>query len=151
MSENNKHFKLIRDLSDLMREKRIALLEYQASSVKLKIQHTFEINENTQSTQSVKIQPDNLQKETKQTKELSSNHPGAVKSPMVGTAYASPEPGKEPFIKLGDQVVKGQPLVIIEAMKVMNTINSEKNGKIIFIGFEDGQPIEFEQLLVIIE
>ena len=148
MSENNKHFKLIKELSDLMREKRIALLEYQASSVKLKIQHTFEINENTQS---IKIQPDNLQKETKQTKELSSNHPGAVKSPMVGTAYVSPEPGKEPFIKLGDQVVKGQPLVIIEAMKVMNTINSEKNGKIIFIGFEDGQPIEFEQLLVIIE
>ena len=45
----------------------------------------------------------------------------------------------------------GQPLVIIEAMKVMNTINSEKKGKVIFIGFEDAQPIEFEQLLVVIE
>ncbi len=70
---------------------------------------------------------------------------------MVGTAYASPEPGKSPFIRIGDQVNKGQPLVIIEAMKVMNTINAEKNGKVVFIGFEDGQPVEFDQLLVIIE
>ena len=70
---------------------------------------------------------------------------------MVGTAYSSPEPGKEPFIKLGDQIKSGQPLLIIEAMKVMNTINAEKNGKVTYIGFEDGQPIEFEQLLVIIE
>ena len=70
---------------------------------------------------------------------------------MVGTAYSSPEPGKSPFIKIGDKVIKGQPLVIIEAMKVMNTINSEKNGKVVFIGFEDGHPVEFDQLLVIIE
>ena len=70
---------------------------------------------------------------------------------MVGTAYASPEPGKPPFIRLGDTVKVDQPLLIIEAMKVMNTINATKNGKIVFIGFEDAEPIEFEQLLVIIE
>ena len=78
-------------------------------------------------------------------------HPGALKAPMVGTAYVSPEPGKAPFIRLGDTVSNNQPLLIIEAMKVMNTINAHKEGKIVFIGFEDGQPVEFEQLLVIIE
>ena len=80
-----------------------------------------------------------------------SNHPGALKAPMVGTAYVSAEPGKAPFIRLGDTVSNNQPLLIIEAMKVMNTINAPKEGKVVFIGFEDGQPVEFEQLLVIIE
>ena len=70
---------------------------------------------------------------------------------MVGTAYSASEPGKNPFIKLHSQVSKGETLLIIEAMKVMNTIASPKSGKIVFIGFEDGQPIEFDQLLVIIE
>ena len=79
------------------------------------------------------------------------NHPGALKAPMVGTAYISPEPGKAPFVRLGDTVSNNQPLLIIEAMKVMNTINAPKSGKVVFIGFEDGQPVEFEQLLVIIE
>ena len=74
-----------------------------------------------------------------------------LKAPMVGTAYVSPEPGKAPFIRLGDTVSNNQPLLIIEAMKVMNTINAPKGGKVVFIGFEDGQPVEFEQLLVIIE
>ena len=82
---------------------------------------------------------------------LDVNHPGALKAPMVGTAYVSPEPGKAPYIRLGDTVSNNQPLLIIEAMKVMNTINAPKGGKIVFIGFEDGQPVEFEQLLVIIE
>ena len=79
------------------------------------------------------------------------NHPGALKAPMVGTAYVSPEPGKAPFIRIGDTVSKNQPLLIVEAMKVMNTITAPKGGKVVFIGFEDGQPVEFEQLLVIIE
>ena len=77
--------------------------------------------------------------------------PGAVNSPMVGTAYSSPEPGKETFIKLNSLVSIGDTLLIIEAMKVMNSITAHKSGKIVHIGFEDGQPIEFNQLLVVIE
>jgi len=84
-------------------------------------------------------------------KQFTNQHPGAVNSPMVGTAYSSPEPGKDPFIKLNSSVSKGDTLLIIEAMKVMNTITAHKSGKVVFVGFEDGQPIEFNQLLLIIE
>ena len=79
------------------------------------------------------------------------DHPGVIVSPMVGTAYSAPEPGKDPFIKLHSQVSKGDTLLIIEAMKVMNTIAAPKSGKVLFIGFEDSQPVEFDQLFVVIE
>ena len=155
MKENNKNFKLIRELSDLMKEKNIKSLKYEVSDIRLKIQHDFETNYkqdlNTTKEVTKKTFQEEQVKETEPLNQFSSNHPGAIKSPMVGTAYTSPEPGKDPFIKLGDSVSQGQPLVIIEAMKVMNTINSEKSGKIKYIGFEDGQPVEFDQLLVIIE
>ena len=80
-----------------------------------------------------------------------SAHPGAVKSPMVGTYYESAEPGSAPFVKNGDKVTKGQTLCIIEAMKVMNTITAPKDGTVANISCENGQPIEFDQLLLVIE
>ena len=70
---------------------------------------------------------------------------------MVGTAYSSSEPGKEPFVKMNSSVTKGDTLLIIEAMKVMNLITAHKSGKITFIGFEDSQPVEYNQILIIIE
>lgn len=79
------------------------------------------------------------------------NHPGAVKSPMVGTCYLSPEPNSPTFVRIGDAVKKDQPLLIIEAMKVMNYIKAPKDGKLIHIAVEDAQPVEFGQLLVVIE
>ena len=78
-------------------------------------------------------------------------HPGVVASPMVGTAYGSAEPGAKPFIDIGSQVKAGDTLLIIEAMKTMNQIPAPRAGKIIQILFEDGQPVEFGQPLVIIE
>ena len=68
---------------------------------------------------------------------------------MVGTAYSSPEPGKEPFIKLGDQIKSGQPLLIIEAMKVMNPIQAPRSGTIKEILVDDSQPVEFGHPLVV--
>ena len=79
------------------------------------------------------------------------DHPGAVKSPMVGTAYLAPEPGAAEFIKVGDQVSAGQTLVIIEAMKTMNPIAAPKAGKIVDIIVANEQPVEFDEVLVIIE
>ena len=79
------------------------------------------------------------------------NNASAVRSPMVGTAYLSPEPGASPFIKVGDTVKKGDSLLIIEAMKVMNPIAAEKAGKVTAILVEDSQPVEFDQPLVVIE
>jgi acetyl-CoA carboxylase biotin carboxyl carrier protein len=78
-------------------------------------------------------------------------HPGTVTSPMVGTAYRSPDPGSPPFVEIGARVVAGQTLLIIEAMKTMNHIPSPKAGKVIAILVEDGQPVEYGEPLVVIE
>ena len=74
-----------------------------------------------------------------------------VTSPIVGTFYRKPSPDKEPFIKVGDIVNKGDVLCIIEAMKMMNEIKSEFDGKISSIEVEDGQPVEFGQTIIVIE
>jgi acetyl-CoA carboxylase biotin carboxyl carrier protein len=73
-----------------------------------------------------------------------------VKSPMVGSVYLQPEPGAEPFVKVGDSVTAGQTLMIIEAMKTMNPIPAPKAGKIVEILVEDGQPVEFGEPLAVI-
>ena len=75
----------------------------------------------------------------------------AVRSPMVGTAYMSPEPGSAAFISVGDQVREGQTLMIVEAMKTMNHIPAPRSGKITAILIDDSQPVEFDEPLVIIE
>ena len=75
----------------------------------------------------------------------------AVKSPMVGTCYLSPEPGAKPFIAVGQDVKQGDTLLIVEAMKVMNPITSPKGGKVTQILVGDSQPVEFDQPLVVIE
>ncbi len=78
-------------------------------------------------------------------------HPGTVKSPMVGTAYRSPEPGAASFIEIGSRVAQGQTLLIIEAMKTMNHIPAPKAGTVSAILVDNGQPVEFGEPLVIIE
>jgi acetyl-CoA carboxylase biotin carboxyl carrier protein len=80
-----------------------------------------------------------------------SAHPGAVKSPMVGTAYLSPEPGKPVFVKIGDKVTAGQTVLIIEAMKTFNPIKAPKAGTVSQILIENAQPVEFGQPLMIVE
>ena len=77
--------------------------------------------------------------------------PGAVKAPMVGTAYLSPQPDAPPFVKLGDNVREGQTLLIIEAMKVMNQIPAPRAGRITQILITDGAPVEYGQPLVVLE
>jgi acetyl-CoA carboxylase biotin carboxyl carrier protein len=78
-------------------------------------------------------------------------HPGAVKSPMVGTAYRSPDPKSAAFIEVGSRVQQGDTLLIIEAMKTMNQIPAPRAGTVSAILFENGQPVEFGEPLVIIE
>ncbi|MBI1202834.1 MAG: acetyl-CoA carboxylase biotin carboxyl carrier protein [Rhodopseudomonas sp.] len=78
-------------------------------------------------------------------------HPGAVLSPMVGTAYAAPEPGAKPFVEVGQTVKAGETLLIIEAMKTMNQIPATRAGTVTKILFDDGQPVEFGEPLVIVE
>ncbi|MDC3006369.1 acetyl-CoA carboxylase biotin carboxyl carrier protein, partial [bacterium] len=74
-----------------------------------------------------------------------------IQSPMVGTFYRSPAPGKPPFVEIGQRVKKGDTICIIEAMKMMNQVKSEFDGKIVDIKVENGQPVEFNESLVSIE
>src|SRR5690606_1249805 len=78
-------------------------------------------------------------------------HPGAVRAPMVGTVYLTPEPGAAPFITLGAEVREGQTLLIIEAMKVMNPIRAPRSGRIAKLLVTSGDPVEYGELLLIIE
>jgi acetyl-CoA carboxylase biotin carboxyl carrier protein len=79
------------------------------------------------------------------------SHPGAVPSPMVGTAYLSPEPGAPPFIRVGDTVNAGQTLMVVEAMKTFNPIPAPRAGKVTAILVSDAQPVEYGEALVILE
>lgn len=78
-------------------------------------------------------------------------HPGAVKSPMVGTAYLAPEPGKPNFVVVGDKVTAGQTLLIIEAMKTFNPIKAPKAGTVTQILIDNARPVEFGEPLMIVE
>ena len=78
-------------------------------------------------------------------------NPGAVKSPLVGTAYLLPEPGKPPFVHIGDKVAAGQTLLIIEAMKTFNPIKAPKAGVLKQILIDNAQPVEFGEPLMIVE
>jgi acetyl-CoA carboxylase biotin carboxyl carrier protein len=79
------------------------------------------------------------------------DHPGTIKSPMVGTAYLAPSPESDPFVSVGASVAEGDTLIIIEAMKVMNPIIAPRAGKVTQILVSAGQPVEFDQPLVIVE
>src|SRR5207245_7080001 len=79
------------------------------------------------------------------------DHPGAIKAPMVGTAYLAPQPGASPFVRLGDAVGEGQPLLIIEAMKVMNQIRAPRPGRVPQLLVADAHPVEYGAVLMLIE
>ena len=74
-----------------------------------------------------------------------------IKSPIVGTAYLSPEPGAKPFVSVGKKIKKGETLLIVEAMKTMNHVPSTKDGVVKKVCVEDGQPVEFGQTIIILE
>jgi acetyl-CoA carboxylase biotin carboxyl carrier protein len=83
--------------------------------------------------------------------ESHASHPGVIVSPMVGTAYISPDPESPPFVKVGDTVLEGDTLVLIEAMKVYNPIKAARSGTVTRVFINNGTPIEFGEPLMIIE
>ena len=82
---------------------------------------------------------------------VNENDENIIKSPMVGTIYLQPEPGSDPFVKIGDKVTKGQTLLIVEAMKTMNDIVAEKDGTVKEILVKNEQPVQFDDPLIIVE
>ena len=152
---HKENLSIIQEFVDMVNKDNLLELEYEANNLKVKIVKNMKSLFSTPQETIVSI-PDTqknkeVSKSTQKVEKFTNKHPGAVNSPMVGTAYSSPEPGKNTFVKLNAQVSKGDSLLIIEAMKVMNTIVAPKSGKVVFIGFEDSQPVEFDQLLVVIE
>ena len=90
-------------------------------------------------------------KETSETAETKVIDGKSINSPMVGTFYSSPNPGAEPFVKVGDKVSEGDVLCIIEAMKMMNEVKSDYNGVIKEILISDAEPVEYGEALFVIE
>jgi len=147
----------IRQLIEFMEQHNLQELEIKGLfyHVKLKKQTPFNgqfqvapsVNTATQETvQSVPSVQKEVQKETKSEKEYHK-----ILSPMVGTFYRSPSPGAEPFVKEGDIVKKGQVVCIIEAMKVMNEIESDVSGRIVKVLVENGSPVEYHQPLFLVD
>ena len=140
--------RLIRQLAELLNETGLSEIEIEKSGLKVRVARTL----NVQSTFAAAPAAAGAPAAAPSAKVADpSKHPGAVKSPMVGTAYRSPEPGTPPFIEVGSQVAQGDTLFIIEAMKTMNQIPAPHAGKVTAIFIENGQPVEFGEPLVIIE
>ncbi len=142
---------LIRELASLLDETNLTEIEIERAGLRLRVARNVSIAAAMPATfQGAAVLAASAAAADAAVADLST-HPGVVPSPMVGTAYWSPEPGAKPFIEVGTKVSAGQTLLIIEAMKTMNQIPSPRAGTVTQILVEDGQPVEFGEPLVIIE
>lgn len=141
--------RLIRQLAELLNETGLSEIEIEKSGLKVRVARTLNVQSTIAAVPAAAGAPAAAAAAAKPSDP--SKHPGVVKSPMVGTAYRSPEPGAPTFIEVGAQVSQGDTLFIIEAMKTMNQIPSPRSGKVTAILIENGQPVEFGEPLVIIE
>lgn len=143
---------LIRELSQLLEETGLTEIEIEQQGTRVRVARgTAAPVAASPAPRAISAAPPQLVGESTSAPFDPAKHPGVVISPMVGTAYASPEPGAKPFIDVGSQVKVGDTLMIIEAMKTMNQIPATRGGTVTQILFEDGQPVEFGEPLVIIE
>ena len=137
----------IEELSKLLEKLNLTQISYKEGDFAISVSR-----ESIQAlTQSTSVQS-NTKSESESQKELDyKNDPRAVKDPMVGTIYLQPEPGANKFVNKGDSIKSGQTLLIIEAMKTMNPIESNLQGKLVKILVENEQAVEFGQPLMLIE
>ena len=154
MTDKNKNLdkELIRELAELLNETDLSEVEIEREGLRIRVARNLTVAATAPVMAAAQTSPPLSTGETKAAAPAdSSNHPGAVKSPMVGTAYRAPEPNASSFIEVGAKVSEGQTLLIVEAMKTMNHIPAPKSGTVTAILVEDGQPVEFGEPLVIIE
>jgi acetyl-CoA carboxylase biotin carboxyl carrier protein len=143
---------LIRELALLLDETNLTEIEIERAGMRVRVARNISISATVPApVQAIAAAPIAVAAAPAVAVTDMSKHPGAVTSPMVGTAYWAPEPGAKPFIEVGAKVSVGQTLLIIEAMKTMNQIPSPRAGTVTQILVEDGQPVEFGEPLVIIE
>ena len=139
---------LIRSLAALLDDNHLTEIEYESGGLRIRVaRNAGQTVAYTPAAAQVAAQPAAAAAPASNDP---ANHPGAVKSPMVGVVYLSPEPDAPRFVNVGDSVVEGQTLLLIEAMKTFNTIRATKSGKITAILVESGHPVEFGEPLMII-
>jgi acetyl-CoA carboxylase biotin carboxyl carrier protein len=142
---------LIRELAKLLDETGLTEIEFESAGVRIRVGRGGGVVTAVVPHSAAPEVPMPLPAPIATTVADLSRHPGAVTSPMVGTAYVGPEPGAPPFVDVGSKVVAGETLLIIEAMKTMNQIPAPRAGTVTQILIEDGQPVEFGEPLMIIE
>ncbi|WFU29589.1 acetyl-CoA carboxylase biotin carboxyl carrier protein [Bradyrhizobium brasilense] len=142
---------LIRELALLLAETNLTEIEIERAGLRVRVARNISIAASVPTASVAGVAAPALAVPAAAAATDLAKHPGAVPSPMVGTAYWAPEPGAKPFIEIGTKVSAGQTLLIIEAMKTMNQIPSPRAGTVTQILVEDGQPVEFGEPLVIIE
>ncbi len=145
---------LIRELAELLDETGLSEIEIEKSGLKVRVAKTVMVSAAPVAAGPTPAATDSLaagQGDGAASGDDVHNHPGAVKAPMVGTAYRSSEPSAPPYIDIGTKISEGDTLLIVEAMKTMNQIPAPRSGTVTAILFENGQPVEFGEPLVIIE
>jgi len=137
--------KIIKELSDYLDEFNLTELEYTEKDTKIKVsKNNISVNNQT-------IDPINKTQSTSTSETIKTSSGIEVKSPIIGTAYHSPEPGAKKFVEVGKKIKKGDTIMIVEAMKTMNHVPSSADGVVKEICVEDGQPVEFGQTIIILE
>ena len=145
---------MIRELAELLNDTGLTEIEIEKSGLKVRVAKTVQMAAAPVSYAAPPSAPSATAAAGGDVKSKAAdpaNHPGAVKSPMVGTAYRSPEPGSASFCEIGSKVTQGDTLLIIEAMKTMNQIPAPRSGTVKVILFENGQPVEYGEPLMVIE
>ena len=144
--------KLLMELIKILKDNELSEIKFKTDEISIYISKNSNSNFVETKTQMVseEIRTKELSNDTDDAK-FNLSGPGVVKSPMVGTIYEAPEPGANPFVNEGDEVTKGQTLFIVEAMKVMNPITAPIGGKIKKIFVKNSQPVEFDEVLTLIE
>ncbi len=161
MSEENKKnmhvdIELVRQLAAVLDETNLTEIEVEDGDRKVRVARKVQVTQNVMGAAPVMQAPVAAQAAAPASMpsdpaSITPAHENAVKSPMVGTAYLAAEPGAKPFIAVGSQVKAGDTLIIVEAMKVMNPIAAPHGGTVKAILIENGQPVEFDQPLVVVE
>ena len=138
---------IIKELSDYLEEFNLAEIEITEKDTKIKVTK----NNQTINNQPVKI-PLSVNSQDESTAEKNKIKSGTeITSPIIGTAYHSPEPGAKKFVEIGSRIKKGDTIMIVEAMKTMNHVPSTADGVVKEICIEDGHPVEFGQTIIILE
>ena len=143
--------KTIKELAELLSETGLTEIEVEAGDIRIKVARQGTAVSAVVPQVAAAPAPVEAAPEPNEAAPAPADHPGGVKSPMVGTAYLAPEPGSANFVKVGDTVSEGQTILIVEAMKTMNPISATRAGKVTQILISNEQPVEFDEVLMIIE